>query len=122
MDPYAGGFGSNGEYRGGLVWDKVEWCEPIAFGLLAPLILLVPFSLLTYKMREEVFRAWLHFAYWWIPLSIVLTLLASGGSGGGFGIPNVFDQEFVAFVFSVLFAIISLVIILWKYLATRKKR
>ncbi len=85
---------------------------------LIPLILL--FSLLTYKMHEKVFRAWISFAYWWVPLSIVLTLLAGGGSGGGFGMPNVFDREFVAFIFSALFFIISLIIILWKYVATRR--
>ncbi|MBI5003526.1 hypothetical protein HZC00_00315 [Candidatus Kaiserbacteria bacterium] len=70
-------------------------------------------------MREEVFRAWLRFAYWWVPLSIVLTLITPGGSGG-FGIPNVIDQETVAFVFASLFSIISLIIIIRKYFATRR--
>jgi hypothetical protein len=78
------------------------------------------FSLITYFLREEVFRAWLHFAYGWIPLSIVLILLASGSSGGGFGIPNVLDQEFVAIILAALFAIISLAVIAYKYFATRR--
>ncbi|MEK7068888.1 MAG: hypothetical protein AAB947_00735 [Patescibacteria group bacterium] len=108
----------------GACYDRV-WCQilqdtfsnenlTVAF-LFPPLFL---FSLITYKMREKVFRAWLHFAYWWVPLSIVLTFLSRGG--GGFGMPNVFDQEFVAFVFSALFFIVSLLIIAWKYIATRR--
>ena len=88
------------------------------FYYLIPFILL--FSLLTYKMHERVFRSWLHFAYWWVPLSIILTFLAGGGSGGGFGMPNIFDREFVAFIFSALFFVISLIIIVWKYIATRR--
>ncbi len=97
-------------------WDSLDIIGPILF--LWPIALL--FSLLTYKMHEKVFRAWIHFAYWWVPLSIILTFLAGGGSGGGFGIPNVFDREFVAFIFSALFFIISLIIIVWKYVATRR--
>jgi hypothetical protein len=70
-------------------------------------------------MREEVFRSWLHFAYWWVPLSIILTLITPDGSGG-WGIPNLISPEIVAITFSSLFAIISLIIIIWKYFATRR--
>lgn len=106
------------------IWTEtgsIKWCESLFLGVLVPFILLVPFSLLTYKMRDEVFRSWLHFAYWWVPISIVLTLLAGGGSGGGFGMSNVLDQEFFAFMFAALFTIISLIIIARKYFATRHK-
>lgn len=82
-------------------------------------LLILIFSFLTYKMHEKVFRPWLHFAYWWVPLSIVLSLLAGGGSGGGFGMPNLLDQESVAFIFAALFSIISLIIIIRKHFATR---
>jgi hypothetical protein len=75
-------------------------------------------SLLTYKMRDEVFRTWLHFAYWWIPLSIILTLITPNGSGG-WGIPNLISPELVALTFSTLFATISLIIITLKYLSMR---
>lgn len=72
-------------------------------------------------MREEVFRAWFNFAKWWIPISIFLTLIMPGGSGGGFGIPSIFDKEFLAFVLAALFIIISLIIIITKSLKLRKK-
>lgn len=96
--------------------DKFEVLFPAILIFLPTLL----FSIITYKMREEVFRAWLHFAYWWIPISLVFIYLAGGWSGGGFGIPNVLDQEFVSIIFSALFVIISLIIIAYKHLATRR--
>lgn len=90
-----------------------------SFLFLFPFIFL--FSLITHKMREEVFRAWFNFAKWWIPISIFLTLIMPGGSGGGFGIPSIFDKEFLAFVLAALFIIISLIIIITKSLKLRKK-
>lgn len=93
---------------------------------IGPLIFLFPFvfvfSLITYFLREEVFRSWLHFAYWWLPLSVVLIWWAAGTSGGGFGMPNILDQETVAFVFSALFALISLLIIIIKSLILHFRR
>jgi hypothetical protein len=100
-----------------MVWDNIEWCEPFAFALL-PFIPVLILSLLTYKMRDEVFRTWLHFAYWWIPLSIILTLITPNGSGG-WGIPNLISPEIVALTFSALFTIISLILITLKYLSMR---
>jgi hypothetical protein len=83
-----------------------------AFSSFLPLLLL---SLVTYKLREETFSAWLHFAYGFVPLSIFLTFLARNSSGGSTGIPNILDQEFVAFLLSALFLIISLVIIIYQW-------
>ena len=98
--------------------DVTELILPTLFFFALPLLVL---SLITYKMRDEVFRAWLRFAYWWIPVSLVFIYLAGGWSGGGFGIPNVLDQEFVSIIFSGLFAIISLLLIIWKYFTFRRK-
>lgn len=95
-----------------LLWDVIELINPYTF-IVPPIFL---FSLITYRLREEAFRAWLHFAYWWVPLSLVMTYLAAGSSGGGFGIPNVFDQEFVALILSGLFLIISLFLIIYRAL------
>jgi hypothetical protein len=90
--------------------------EPL-FLFALPLILI---SIILMFVREEVFRAWLHFAYWWIPTSLVLIYFAGGWSGGGFGMPNVLDQEFVSMILSALFLIISLLLIIWKYFTTRR--
>ncbi|MBI4088995.1 hypothetical protein HY415_02775 [Candidatus Kaiserbacteria bacterium] len=89
---------------------------PTLFIFSLPLVI---FSLITYKMREEVFRAWLHFAYWWIPVSLIFIYLAGGWTGGGFGIPNVLDQESVSIIFAGLFVIISLFIILISWFRNR---
>jgi len=88
-------------------------------GLFALGLLL--FSIVTYFLREEVFRAWLKFAYVWIPVSMVLIYLAGGSSGGGFGIPNVLDQEFVSLILASLFVLLSLVIIIVKSILLRGK-
>lgn len=61
-----------------------SWCdfqEDGLFGVilylflpLAPVFLL---SLITWKMREEVFTAWWNFARWWIPVIIATTIFAN---------------------------------------------
>ena len=98
------------------LWDIAEATNPFFF--LFPSLLL--FSFITYFLREEIFRAWLRFAYVWMPLSLVVIYLSAGWTGGGFGIPNVLDQETVAIIFSGLFIIISPLLILWKYFALRR--
>ena len=83
-----------------------------------PIIPLFFFSLITYKMRDEVFRAWLRFAYAWIPLSLLLIFLAP---------EYTYDWMYpvvkgtVAFFSSLLFACISLIIILVSWLRSRSK-
>ena len=97
--------------------DVTELILPTLFFFALPLLIL---SLITYKMRDEVYRAWLRFAYWWIPVSLVFIYLAGGWSGGGFGIPNVLDQESVSIIFASLFVLISLLLIAWKYFTSRR--
>ncbi|MDP2655239.1 MAG: hypothetical protein Q8P17_01625 [bacterium] len=86
----------------------------IGFFPVIPLFLL---SLITYKMSEEVYRAWLRFANVWIPLSIVLIFLAPEYSGDWM-FPVV--KGTVAFFSSLLFVLISLLIICWKYFTSRR--
>lgn len=113
--------GGNGErYPNEIYWVRAEWCEPLAFTLI-PFLPIFLFSLVTYKMREEVFRAWFNFTKWWVPISIFLILITPDSSGGSFGIPNVFDKGFLAFILAALFFIISLVIIVRKSLKLRGK-
>ena len=59
--------------------------EPLSFALfLAPLLFLL--SLITYRMKDEVFRAWWRFARWWVPVIIAVTLFVqNAGGGGGWG-------------------------------------
>ena len=79
--------------------------EPLSSALfLVPALFLL--SLLTYRMRNEVFRAWWNFARWFVPVIIAVTLLLeNAGSGGGtLGM----DRDFTAFVLIILYSILVL--------------
>ncbi len=89
--------------------------------MIEPLFFMsIPLSISSFFLlflREEIFRAWLRFAYWWIPVSVFFIYLSSASSGGGFGMPNVFDEESVSLIFSALFLLISFILMLVKYIA-----
>ncbi|OGG40588.1 hypothetical protein A2118_03155 [Candidatus Kaiserbacteria bacterium GWA2_50_9] len=82
-----------------------------------PVIPLFVLSLITYKMRDEVYRAWLRFAQVWVPLSMLFIFLAPEYTSDWM-FPVV--KGTVAFFSSLLFLIISLIIIAWKYFTTRR--
>ena len=75
------------------------------------------FSLVTYKMRAGVFGAWRNFAVVWLPISILLVAISPGTSADF----QIIDKEFVAIVLSLLFTLISLILITYKSFAIRKK-
>ena len=103
-----------GNYQlcGGKEWgncvDNLAGIELLFFPFIGAFI----FSLITYFMREEIYRAWFKFARWWIPLSIVLIFILPEYSHDW-----LFPIEKGAgvFVTSALFVLISAVIIIWKY-------
>lgn len=71
--------------------------------LTPPLFLL---SLITYKMRDEVFRAWWGFARWFVPVIIAVTLfLENAGGGGTLGM----NKDFIVFILVILYTILILV-------------
>ena len=76
------------------------------------------FSLITYKMRDEVSRAWIKFTTWWVPLQILLVALTPESSGGYFVV--ILDTQFAAIILSGLFVIISLLLIVVKFFSLRK--
>jgi hypothetical protein len=104
-----------------------KYCSDASFGVPEAVSLLGLFlgsfllllSLITYKMREEVFRAWWGFARWWVPVIIVVTLLLNNASGGGtLGM----DRDFTAFILIVLYSVLvvtCLVKIVRAYLKTK---
>lgn len=95
------------------------------FSAIAPYTLiflpLFLFSLITYKMRDEVSRAWMYFAVVWVPLSIIAAAVTPDSPGGGFGPQISIGKGDTAIVMSLLFVVISLIVIVWKYFATRGK-
>ena len=112
----------------GTVCDRV-WCDIQEDGFLvsvlyslAPLLPLFLLSLITYKMRDEVFHAWWGFARWWAPVIIAVTLLLENAGGGGtLGM----NKDFTAFILIILYSILlitSLVKIFNAYLKTKGKQ
>lgn len=75
-------------------------------------------SLITYKMRDEVYRAWFKFARIWVPLSIFLILISPEYGHSLFPI----DKGRVSLTMSVLFLLISLILIVIKYFSSNKKQ
>ena len=73
-------------------------------------------SLITYWMREEVYRAWFKFARWWIPLSMVLILISPEYSHDWM---YRIEKGTVAFATSLIFVIVSLIIIITKLASSR---
>jgi hypothetical protein len=85
--------------------------------LLLPVLPLFLLSLITYNLREEIYTAWSRFARWWIPLSMFLTLVAPSQSHDWmFPI----DKGRVSFFMSLFFAIISLILIAYKFFTPKK--
>jgi hypothetical protein len=82
------------------------------------------FSLLTYFLREETFRTWLRLTSWFIPVSMILVLVSSNRDipGGGNLIPSASPQDLVGVFTWGLYILVSLVIIIWKYFATRRSK
>ena len=71
------------------------------------------FSLITYFLKDQIFKSWTKFTYVWTPLSIVLVFITPRDSGGGF-FPSLIDGELIAIVMLGLYFIISSIIIVWK--------
>lgn len=89
------------------------------FFLFIPLLPVFLLSLVTYKMRDEVFKAWWDAARWFVPIIIVMTfLLYRNGESGGVGMTGIgsgVGEAFMLFVLYVLFIITSLVKIILSY-------
>lgn len=102
-------------------WCRVHDDDPlgIIFFFLLPLLPLFFLSLITYRMKEEVFQAWWGFAWWWVLVIIAVTLfLQNAGGGGGIGISGAVSGAFDVLVIGILYVILvvtSLVKILRAY-------
>ncbi|MFA5831093.1 MAG: hypothetical protein WC878_04670 [Candidatus Paceibacterota bacterium] len=94
-------------------WEEINLLGAILF-IFIPIFL---FSLITYKMRDEVFRSWIHFSCWWIPLSTIVSLITPESSSSLFSL----DGKKIAVASSFLFALISLILIIYKSVKLRGK-
>ncbi|MHB1316562.1 MAG: hypothetical protein ACYCZW_01760 [Minisyncoccota bacterium] len=98
-------------------FDVPEWVSLMSLFLGGSLFIL---SIITYKMKEEVFRSWWNFARWWAPVIIVVTFLLENASGGGtLGMGNDF-RILIQSILYIILVITSLIKIIRTYLKTRK--
>ncbi len=98
-------------------------CASVYDGMAATLLIFVPvlfFSLLTYFVRNEIFGGWMKFAVWWVPLTVVLALLLpNNDQSQSIGMGS--TQGLFVIVMTLIFIIVSLIIIVAKYMAMKKK-
>ena len=89
---------------------------------LFPVILF--FSLLTYKMRNEIFEYWVKFSRWYIPIYIIFTYIVTNLFSDGQGFASVVRGWFglvILSFFLIIFSLISLILIISKHLSIKKK-
>lgn len=96
-------------------------CADISNNLAETILPIFPALLLllvTYWMREEIYQAWFRFARWWVPLSMLAILIAPEYSGDWL---YPIEKGGVALVSSVIFCLVSVVIIGFKYSSLRRR-
>ncbi len=105
-------------YYDGHVYSCLDFISPIET-MLFPLLPVFLFSLITYKMRDEVFQTWIKFTKWFIPLSMFLILITPTANGGYF--VSLWDNQMTAIFTSFLYTLLSLILIIYKSIKLRGK-
>ncbi len=110
--------------------DELSFCRSIGLkrcpihitdskeAFLFPFLVMFLLSLLTYKMKDEVFRAWFRFALWFVPIIIVFQYIFMNSRGGGYIGNNDFAIFFTS-VFYIIFILVSLIKIIRAYKRTK---
>jgi len=101
---------------GPIIGHAVRYCENLALSL-SPFLSIFLFSLITYKMRDAAFTEWMNFTRWWVPLTIVLTLIMPSDNGSFFPA----DKGHVALIMTALYTFLSLVVV-WSVWTRKEKK
>lgn len=89
--------------------------------IVFPFILSLLYLILAFLLREEVFRSWWKFTKFYLPIALILILIAGlTSSDGSWGVSADFDAEITIWLTSGLFLIISLILIAVKSWKLRK--
>jgi hypothetical protein len=88
--------------------------------MLFPFVPLFFFSLITYFMRDEVFKLWVKFALPATATSMLLIFLTKDSTPGGFGPQIAFGKGDVALATTALFVLISIGIIVFALIKNRR--
>ena len=75
-------------------------------------------SLITYKMRDEIFVTWIKFTTWWVLGTLILVLIAPAHD------PSLLPvtKEVISLLSTGAFTVISLITVAHKWSTTRKKK
>ena len=85
--------------------------------IFLPALPLAVISILVYFLRDEIFQSWIRFTLWWIPLSMLFTLVFQDQHGQLISS----TKQMVSFFMAVLFTAISLTLIIYKSRQLRQK-
>jgi len=95
----------------GCAYDTIiGFIKPLLVGILSITLVLI----LLLFVRENVYKSWLKFAIWAIPIGIIILWIAPTSTPGGWISGGDFTKETASWGVSFLFLIISLVIIIKK--------
>ncbi|MDP3042990.1 MAG: hypothetical protein Q8N21_01170 [bacterium] len=86
--------------------------------LFSIILIIVNFPLIF--LKKEIFTSWWKFTRIYVPISAILTILSGSGRGGGY-ISFTSDYESTAWFTAGLFFIISLALIIYKFIKLRGK-
>ena len=75
------------------------------------------FSLITYKLRDEVFESWIKFAKWWVLVTLLLVLITPSQDQSIIPL----DKEMISLFSTAIFTLISIVVVLARTMSLRKK-
>lgn len=94
-----------------------SWCRirdddffGIVFFVFLPFLLVFLFSIITYRMRDEIFRAWWNFAVWFVPIIVIVTFLQNieHQQSGFAGVAQGSFETLILIIFYTIFIIVSL--------------
>lgn len=91
----------------GIFIDRYNIIASILVALFVPVLLI---SLILYFLSEQIFTSWFRFAKYYLPIAAILIILSPTVDSSILG----FDKEFMTWLFSGIFFLTSLGIIIFK--------
>ena len=82
-------------------------------------LFVLPFSLFTYKMSDEIFKFWLKFSAWGIPVALLSAMSIYFATGG----EDPFRGGGIVFFWVILYAVyftLTLALLVYKYFLARR--
>lgn len=113
MYPVGLGLCDRGDYDCRIISEVMQ----LTTGIFPAVFLL---SLITYRMREEVFRAWWGVAKWFVPVIIAATFLFNMPGTSGLGMSGAYADTFSVLILGLLYTIFIITSIIKIILAYRR--